>query len=147
EGHLRGIVGQLTVENLVKDPESVSSRMLQTVTHDMENMGLQVISFTIREVRDKNGYIDSMGRPQIAEIRMRADIAMALAERDTQIQQANAFREAAIAKALAAQERVKVENEALAFQAESQCDFALKKAALDAEVKTQQAIADKAYDI
>ncbi|HEY1350870.1 MAG TPA: SPFH domain-containing protein [Ktedonobacteraceae bacterium] len=147
EGHLRGIVGQLTVEELVKDPENVGAKMLKTVTPDMEKMGLQVISFTIKDVRDKNDYITNMGRPQIVEIRKSADIAAALAARDTQIQQANASREAAVAKAAADQERVKAETESLALQAESQRNLALKKAAFDAEVKKQQAAADKAYDI
>ncbi len=147
EGHLRGIVGQLTVEELVKDPENVGSKMLKTVTPDMEKMGLEVISFTIKDVRDKNEYIANMGRPQIAQIRMQADIAAALALRDTQIQQANASREAAVAKSAADQERVKAEAESLALQAASQRNLSLKKAEFDAEVKRQQAAADKAYDI
>jgi flotillin len=147
EGHLRGIVGQLTVEDLVKDPENVGSKMLKTVTPDMEKMGLEVISFTIKDVRDKNDYITNMGRPQIVQIRKQADIASALAQRDTQIQQANASREAAVAKSAADQERVKAEAESLGFQAESQRNLALKKASFDAEVKKQQASADKAYDI
>jgi flotillin len=147
EGHLRGIVGQLTVEDLVKDPENVGAKMLKTVTPDMEKMGLEVISFTIKDVRDKNDYITNMGRPQIAQIKKQADIAAALAARDTQIEQANAAREAAVAKSKADQERVKAETESLALQAESQRNLALKKAAFDAEVKRQQAAADKAYDI
>ena len=147
EGHLRGIVGQLTVEDLVKDPENVGSKMLKTVTPDMDKMGLEVISFTIKDVRDSNDYISNMGRPQIAQIRKQADIAAALAQRDTQIQQANATREAAVAKSAADQERVKAEAESLGFQAESQRNLALKKAAFDGEVKKQQATADKSYDI
>src|SRR5438552_154956 len=147
EGHLRGIVGQLTVEDLVKDPENVGSKMLKTVTPDMEKMGLEVISFTIKDVRDKNDYITNMGRPQIVQIKKQADIAAALAQRDTQIQQANASREAAVAKSAADQERVKAEAESLGLQAESQRNLALKKAAFDAEVTKQQATADKTYDI
>jgi Uncharacterized protein conserved in bacteria len=147
EGHLRGIVGQLTVEDLVKDPESVGSKMLRTVTPDMQKMGLQVISFTIKDVRDENDYIVNMGRPQIVQIRKQADIAGALAQRDTQIQQANASREASVARAIADQERVKAETESLALQAASQRNLALKKAEFDAEIKKQQATADKAYDI
>src|SRR5258706_4671251 len=147
EGHLRGIVGQLTVEELVKDPENVGSKMLKTVTPDMEKMGLEVISFTIKDVRDKNEYITNMGRPQIAEIKKQADIATAMAKRDPQIQQANASREASVAKAAADQVRVKAETESLALQAESQRNLSLKKAAFDAEVKKQQATADKTYDI
>jgi flotillin len=147
EGHLRGIVGQLTVEDLVKDPESVGAKMLRTVTPDMDKMGLEVISFTIKDVRDENDYITNMGRPQIVEIRKQADISAALAQRDTQIEQANAAREAAIARAKADQERVKAEAESEALQAESRRTLALKRAAFDAEVKKQQATADKAYDI
>lgn len=147
EGHLRGIVGQLTVEDLVKDPESVGAKMLRTVTPDMQKMGLEVISFTIRDVRDENDYITNMGRPEVAAIRKQADIAGALAQRDTQIQQANATREAAVARASADQQRVKAETESLALQAESQRNLSLKKAAFDAEIKKQQATADKAYDI
>jgi flotillin len=147
EGHLRGIVGQLTVEDLVKDPESVGGKMLRTVSADMQKMGLEVISFTIKDVRDENDYIANMGRPQIAEIRKQADIASALAQRDTQIEQANASRQAAVARSAADQERVKAEADSLGFQAESQRNLALKKAQFDAEVKRQQASADKAYDI
>jgi flotillin len=147
EGHLRGIVGQLSIEELVKEPENVGAKMLKTVTPDMEKMGLEVISFTIKDVRDKNDYITNMGRPQIAQIKKQADIAAALALRDTQIQQANASREAAVAKAAADQERVKAETESLALQAQSQRNLSLKKAEFDAEVKKQQASADKAYDI
>src|SRR5881227_755306 len=88
-----------------------------------------------------------MGRPQIAQVRKPADNAAALAQRDTQIQQANATREAAVAKSAADQERVKAEADSLGFQAESQRNLALKKAQFDAEVKRQQASADKAYDI
>src|SRR5215472_336153 len=147
EGHLRGIVGQLTVEDLVKDPENVGAKMLKTVTPDMQKMGLEVISFTIKDVRDENDYITNMGRPQIVEIRKQADIAAALSQRDTQIQQANASREAAVARAKADQERVKAEAESQALQAESKRNLLLKQASFDAEVKKQQAAADKAYDI
>ena len=63
EGHLRGIIGQLTVEEIVKQPEMVGDRMRSTCADDMNKMGLEVISFTIKEVRDKNEYITNMGRP------------------------------------------------------------------------------------
>src|SRR5438309_5942323 len=61
EGHLRGIIGQLTVEEIVKQPEMVADRMRSTCADDMNKMGLEVISFTIKEVRDKNEYIINMG--------------------------------------------------------------------------------------
>src|SRR5512135_2555075 len=65
EGHLRGIIGQLTVEEIVKQPEMVADRMRSTCAEDMTKMGLEVVSFTIKEVKDKNEYITNMGRPDI----------------------------------------------------------------------------------
>jgi flotillin len=91
EGHLRGIIGQLTVEQIVKEPEMVGERMRNTCAGDMSKMGLEVVSFTIKEVRDKNDYISNMGRPDIARIKRDADIATATAERDTAIQRAVAI--------------------------------------------------------
>jgi flotillin len=147
EGHLRGIIGQLTVEEIVKQPEMVSDRMRSTCADDMNKMGLEVISFTIKEVRDKNEYITNMGRPDIARIKRDADVAGAEAERDTAIKRALATREAAVAKAQADQERVLAETLSLAKQAEAQRDLEVKKAQFQEVTKKQQAQADKAYDI
>jgi len=147
EGHLRGIIGQLTVEEIVKQPEMVSDRMRSTCADDMSKMGLEVISFTIKEVRDKNEYITNMGRPDVARIKRDADVAAAEAERDTAIKRANAQRESAIAKAQADQERVMAETLSLTKQAEAQRDLDVKKAQYLEITKRQQAQADKAYEI
>src|SRR5579863_5421066 len=147
EGHLRGIIGQLTVEEIVKQPEMVGDRMRGTCASDMDKMGLEVISFTIKEVRDKNEYITNMGRPDVARIKRDADVAAAEADRDTAIKRALAQRESAVAKAQADQERVLAETLSLAKQAESQRDLEVKKAQFLEVTKRQQAQADKAYDI
>ncbi|HEY3367481.1 MAG TPA: SPFH domain-containing protein [Symbiobacteriaceae bacterium] len=147
EGHLRGIIGQLTVEQIVKEPEMVADRMRANVAGDMAKMGLEVISFTVKEIRDKNDYIGNMGRPDIARIQMAANIAAAEAARDTEIKKAQASREAAVAKALADQETILAQTNSMAKQAEAQRDLNLKKASYDAETKKAQAAADKAYDI
>ena len=147
EGHLRGIIGQLTVEEIVKQPEMVGERMRSTCADDMNKMGLEVISFTIKEVRDKNEYITNMGRPDVARIKRDADVAAAEADRDTAIKRALAAREAAVAKAQADQERVLAETLSQAKQAEAQRDLEVKKAEYAESVKKQQAQADKAYDI
>ncbi len=147
EGHLRGIIGQLTVEEIVKQPEMVGERMRSTCADDMNKMGLEVISFTIKEVRDKNEYITNMGRPDIARIKRDADVATAEADRDTAIKRAEAAREAAIAKAKADQERVLAETLSQAKQAEAQRDLDIKRAEYTELVKRQTAQTDKAYDI
>jgi flotillin len=147
EGHLRGIIGQLTVEEIVKQPEMVGERMRATCADDMSKMGLEVISFTIKEVRDKNEYITNMGKPDVARIKRDADVAAAEAERDTAIKRALAQRESAVAKAQADQERVLAETLSQAKQAEAQRDLEIKKAQYQEVTKKQQAQADKAYDI
>ena len=130
EGHLRGIIGQLTVEQIVKEPEMVGDRMRSTCADDMSKMGLEVISFTIKEVRDKNEYITNMGRPDVARIK-----------------RAEATRAAAVAKAQADQERVAAETASLAKQAEAERDLDIKKASYLEMTKKAQATADKAYEI
>src|SRR5690349_14596333 len=75
EGHLRGIVGLLKVEELVKEPEMVAGRVRQTVADDLSKMGLEVVSFTIKRVTDEAEYINNMGRPDVARIRRDAEIA------------------------------------------------------------------------
>jgi flotillin len=147
EGHLRGIIGQLTVEQIVKEPEMVGERMRSTCAEDMTKMGLEVVSFTIKEVRDKNEYIVNMGRPDVARIKRDADVASAEADRDTAIKRAEAMRASAIAKAQADQERVLAETLSQAKQAEAQRDLDIKRANYLETVKKQQAQADKAYEI
>ena len=147
EGHLRGIIGQLTVEEIVKQPEMVADRMRSTCAEDMNKMGLEVISFTIKEVKDQNDYIANMGRPDVARIKKDADVATAEAERDTAIKRADAQRASAVAKAQADQERVLAETLSQAKQAEAERDLAIKKAQYLETVKKQQATADKTYEI
>src|SRR6201981_2770532 len=147
EGHLRGIIGQLTVEQIVKEPEMVGERMRATCAEDMSKMGLEVISFTIKEVRDKNEYITNMGKPDVARIKRDADVATAEAERDTAIKRAEAMRGAAVAKAQADKERVLAETLSQAAQAEAQRDLQVKQANFLETVQKQKASADKAYEI
>ena len=147
EGHLRGIIGQLTVEEIVKQPEMVGERMRSTCAEDMNKMGLEVISFTIKEVRDKNEYILNMGRPDIA-----ASNAMPMSpppKRNVTRQSREPKRSVPrrVARAMADQERVIAETLSQAKQAESQRDLEIKKATYLETVKKQQAQADKAYEI
>ncbi|HEV1996161.1 MAG TPA: SPFH domain-containing protein [Candidatus Acidoferrum sp.] len=147
EGHLRGIIGQLTVEQIVKEPEMVADRMRSTNASDMNKMGLEVVSFTLKEVRDKNEYITNMGRPDVARIKRDAEVAAAEADRDIAIKRAEATRASAVAKAQADQERVAAETASLAKQAEAERDLDLKRASYLEMTKKAQAMADKAYEI
>jgi flotillin len=147
EGHLRGIVGQLTVEQIVKEPEMVGDKVRSTCAADLAKMGLEMVSFTIKEVRDQNEYIKHMGLPDIERIKKEANIASAEAQRDTEIKRSQATREAAVARAEADRERVIAETASLAKQAEAQRDLEIKKAQYTELIQRQRAQADKAYEI
>ncbi len=147
EGHLRGIVGQLSVEQIVKEPEMVSEKVRLTCAEDLGKMGLELVSFTIREVMDKNAYIDNMGKPDTAKIKRDADVATAEYDRDTAIKRAIYMRESAQAKAQADMERVQAETASATKQAEAIRDLEVKKAEYEQKVATQKAQADIAYEI
>src|ERR1700716_2068343 len=147
EGHLRGIVGLLKVEEIVKEPEIVAGRVRDSVSDDLTKMGLEVVSFTIKKVIDENDYINNMGRPDIARVKREADIATAEAERDTAIRRAMAMREAAVAQAAADQERVIAQTASESRQAEATRDLEVKRAEYDATIREQRALAEKAYEI
>src|SRR4030088_1046306 len=147
EGHLRGIVGLLKVEEIVKEPEIVAGRGRDSVSDGVSKMGLEVVSFTITKVIDENDYINTMGRPDIARVKREADIATAEAERDTAIRRAMAMREAAVAQAAADQERVIAQTASESRQAEATRDLEVKKAEYDATIREQRALAEKAYEI
>ncbi len=147
EGHLRGIVGQLSVEEIVKQPEMVADKMRMTSAEDMAKMGLEIISFTIKDVRDKNEYILNMSKPENALIRRAAAIAEAEASRDIAMRQAQTMRESSVARAEADQERVIAETASATRQAEAQRNLEVARAEYAATVQKQKATADKAYDI
>ncbi len=147
EGHLRGIVGTLTVEQIVKDPEMVQSRMLATCQLDLSKMGLEVRSFTIKNVKDANGYIENMGKPEIARVFKEAQIAEAIASKETETFKASANRDAAIAKTNAEQATVTAQTLSQSQQAENTKDLNLKKAKYDAEVETARADKENAYNL
>ncbi len=147
EGHLRGIVGLLKVEEIVKEPEVVAGRVRDSVSEDLNKMGLEVVSFTIKKVIDENDYINNMGRPDIARVKREADIAQAEAERDTAIRRAMAMRESAVAQAQADQERVIAQTASETKQAEATRDLEVKRAEYEASVRQQRALSEKAYDI
>ena len=145
EGHLRGIIGPLTVEEIVKPAEMVGDRMRSTCADDMNEMGLKVISFTIKEVRDKNEYITDMGRPDVARIKRDADVATAEADRDTAIKRAVASgsrRGQGAGRPGAGRGRDRLAGEA----SEAQRDLEVKKAHSRVG-QAPAAQADKAYEI
>jgi len=136
EGHLRGILGTMTVEEIYKDRDKFAQTVQMVSAQDMHNMGLQIISFTIKNIHDEEGYLDSLGKARTAEVK-----------RDAQIGEANASRDASIESAKARQEGEIAQIGANTKIAEADKEFRVKKAQYDAEVNQQQAESDLAYSL
>lgn len=94
EGHLRAILGTMTVEELYQNRDKFAQEVQSVAALDLKKMGLQIVSCTIKDVRDKQGYLEALGRPRIAEVLRDADVAEAAAKRDARIQKAKADEEA-----------------------------------------------------
>jgi flotillin len=136
EGHLRAIIGTLSVEEIYRNRDQFASSVQEVAVSDLANMGLQIVSFTLKDIRDSHGYLDALGKPKTAEIKRDAIIAQAEADRDATIKAAQARQ---------AGEIVKFEAETKI--AEAQRDYQTKKAEYDGAINLKRAEADLAYDI
>jgi len=94
EGHLRAILSSMSVEQIYKDREKFSQAVFEAATQDLEHMGLVIVSFTIKEVNDDEGYLDSLGRAQIERVKSEAQIETAKRQKEARIQRALAEKEA-----------------------------------------------------
>jgi len=136
EGHLRAIIGTLSVEEIYRNRDQFASSVQEVAVSDMANMGLSIVSFTLKDIRDSHGYLDALGKPRTAEVKRDAVIAQAEADRDANIRSAQARQAGEIAK---------IEADTQIAQATR--DFQMKKADYDAAVNLKRADADLAYDI
>lgn len=136
EGHLRAILGTMTVEDVYRNREEFARNVQEVAASDLNKMGLQIVSFTIRDVRDKNGYLDALGQPQIASVKRDAEIAKANAQRDEQI-----------AKSKALEEGKKAEFTAETNISEAHKEMEVKKAVFKQEQDKKKAEADQAYKL
>src|SRR5688572_4257957 len=135
-GHLRAILGTLTVEEVYGGHEAFAQRVAEVSAGDLANMGLEVVSFTIREISDSRGYLDAIGKTRIAQVKRDAQIGEAEANRDATIRAAQANQEAATAK-----------FQAETHIAEADRDYKLKVQDYNASVNQKKAEADLAYDL
>jgi flotillin len=146
-GHLRAILGAMEVEQLITNFDDFAQRVQEVSIADLKKMGLTVVSFTIKEIKDSVGYLESLGRKKTAETKKEADIGVALATRETKIAQANAERDAAIELAKAQEEGAKAKLLADTHVAEAQKDFQLKQAQYLQEISAKKAASDLEYKI
>lgn len=135
-GHLRAILGTLTVEQLYRDREAFAQKVQEVSGADMASMGMEIVSFVIKDISDQEGYLEALGRPRIAEVK-----------RDAAIGEAEADRDATIRSALARQEGEAAKYSAETRIAESRKDFEVQQATYAAEINRQKAEADLAYTL
>lgn len=136
EGHLRAILGTMTVEEVYRNRERFAQEVQEVAARDLKKMGLQIVSFTIKDVRDKHGYLDALGKPRIAAVK-----------RDAEIAEADAIRDARIKKAKAEEEGKRAELLRDTNIAEATKEKELKIAEFKKEQDTAKAEADQAYHI
>src|SRR5277367_1786449 len=136
EGHLRAILGTMTVEDIYQNRDAFASKVQEVAAGDMANMGLSIVSFTIRDIRDGQGYLEALGKPRIAQVKRDAIIAQAEADRDSVIRSAQAGQAGQEAK-FAADAKI----------AEAQREYQTNVAGYQAVVNQKKAEADLAYDL
>ncbi|XP_016974323.1 flotillin-1 isoform X1 [Drosophila rhopaloa] len=140
EGHQRAIMGSMTVEEIYKDRKKFSKQVFEVASSDLANMGITVVSYTIKDLRDEEGdskgYLRSLGMARTAEVK-----------RDARIGEAEARAEAHIKEAIAEEQRMAARFLNDTDIAKAQRDFELKKAAYDVEVQTKKAEAEMAYEL
>ena len=121
-GHLRAIVGNMTVEEMIRDREKLTQLTRESSGTEMEKLGLIVDSLQVQEIEDPTGYIENLGRPHAAAVASQARIAQAAADRE-------------------ATER---EQEADALKAEARRASQVKQSAYQAEIDEAAAKAKQA---
>src|SRR5690625_3258194 len=136
EGHLRAILSSMTVEGIYSNREEFAQGVFSVAQKDLSKMGLQIVSFTIKEITDKNGYLEALGQPQISAVKRDAQIAKAEREKEARIEIARAEQEARAAE---------FERDALIAEAEKEKE--LKVAEYRRQQDSAKAEADQAYQL
>uniref|UniRef100_A0A672MLN9 Flotillin n=1 Tax=Sinocyclocheilus grahami TaxID=75366 RepID=A0A672MLN9_SINGR len=136
EGHQRAIIAHLTVEEIYQDRKKFSEQVFKVASSDLVNMGIGVVSYTLKDVHDDQNYLSSLGKARTAQV-----------QRDARIGEAQFKRDAVIKEAHAMQEKISAQYKNEIEMAKAQRDFELKKAAYDVEVNTKKAESEMAYQL
>ncbi|XP_071519695.1 flotillin-1 isoform X5 [Panulirus ornatus] len=136
EGHQRAIMGSMSVEEIYKDRKKFNQNVFEVASSDLINMGITVLSYTLKDIHDDEGYLDALGMARTAEVK-----------RDARIGEAEATKDAQIKEAIAEEERMASKYLNDTEIAKAQRDFELKKATYDMEVQAKATEAELAYEL
>lgn len=136
EGYMRAALGSMTVEEIYQNREKFATRVMEDSKQDFERMGLEVLSFALKDISDTQGYLAALGQPQIAEVKKNAAIAQAETDKEASIKSAQARKDGDIAKLEAEIEIAKANR-----------DFESQRAQYQADINQKRAVADFSYDL
>ncbi|XP_014814356.1 PREDICTED: flotillin-1-like, partial [Calidris pugnax] len=136
EGHQRAIMAHMTVEEIYKDRQKFSEQVFNVASSDLVNMGISVVSYTLKDIHDDQDYLHSLGKGRTAQV-----------QRDARVGEAEAKRDAGIREARARQEQVSAQLLSETAMAQAQRDFQVQQAQCDAAVNARKAQADLAYQL
>lgn len=136
EGTMRAVLGSMSVEEIYQNRENFARRVIETASDDFDRMGLQILSFALKDMNDTRGYLAAIGQPQIAAVKKNAAIAQAEADKEASIKSAIARKDGDIAK-------LKAETEI----AKANRDYESNRANFQVDINMSKARADFAYDI
>jgi len=149
EGKMREVIGTMTVEEIYKGRHEFSKQVNQVTQADFSRMGLTMMSFALKDIRDTQGYLDALGKPKIAMAKRDATIAEAEMEKDAIIKSSAARKEgeiarlaaeALIAKAQWENEAKKSESQVLVNEKKAKADYSyeLERSRLNQEIKKEE---------
>jgi len=136
EGHMRAILGTLSVEEIYTQREEFAERVRERAADDFARLGLELVSFALKDIADSQGYIQSLGARRIAEVKRDAAIAQAETERDAAIRASEYRKEGDVARLAAEAELARATR-----------DFEIQRAEFQAAVNVKRATADVSYDL
>jgi len=150
EGHMREVIGTMTVEQIYRGRQEFSARVNEAVRPDLSRMGLVMLSFALKDISDAQGYLESLSKPQIVAAKRDAVIAQAETEKESIIKSSQARKEgevarlaaeALIAKAQWENEAKKSESQVAVNQKKAQADFSyeLERYRLSQQIKKEEA--------
>jgi flotillin len=150
EGKMREVLGTMTVEKLYKSRHEFAEQVINAAQNDFSRMGLIIMSFALKDISDTQGYLDALGKPQIAAVKRDATIAEAETEKESIIKSSEAKKEgevarlqsdALIAKAQWENEAKKAESQIKVNEKKAQADFAyeLERYRLSQQIKKEEA--------
>lgn len=136
EGYVRAVIGSMTVEEIYQNRDKFAQKVMQMAKNDFDRMGLEVISFALKDISDTQGYLAALGQPMIAQVKKDAAVAQAETDKEAAIKASEARKDGDIA-------RLKAEAEI----AKANRDFEALRAQYQADINQKRALADLAYEL